>query len=153
MISLKGKTAIVTGSSRGIGKAIALALAQEKMNIVLDYVSESSKKSISGLQKEISALGAKSIAVQADVSKEVECKKLVSFAVKEFGSIYLLANNAGVYSAKPGTPTWELTEQEFDRIFSTNAKGLFFMAKHCGKWIISRRNPDHYQRKGAIYYD
>src|SRR3989344_4129549 len=94
MISLKGKTAIVTGSSRGIGRAIALALAAEKMNIVLDYVSESSKKNILDLQKEISSSGAKSIAVQADVSKEKECKKLLEAAVKEFGSVYLLANNA-----------------------------------------------------------
>jgi len=144
MIPLKGKTAIVTGSSRGIGKAIALALSAEKMNLVLDYVSDSSKKNISDLQKEISALGAKSIAVQADVSKEAECKKIVSAAVKEFGSIYLLANNAGVYSSKPGTPTWDLTEQEFDNIFSTNTKGLFFMAKHAGRWMIDNKV------KGAI---
>ena len=76
MIPLKGKTAIVTGSSRGIGKAIALALSAEKMNLVLDYVSDSSKKNISDLQKEISALGAKSIAVQADVKKRQNAKKL-----------------------------------------------------------------------------
>ena len=144
MLSLKGKTAIVTGSSRGIGKAISLALAAEKMNLVLDYVSESSKKNITDLQKEVSSLGAKSIAVQADVSKEKECKKLVEVAVKEFGSVYLLANNAGIYSGRPGTPTWELDEAEFDKIFSTNAKGLFFMAKHAGKWMIDNKV------KGAI---
>src|SRR3989344_2248887 len=144
MISLKGKTAIVTGSSRGIGRAIALALAAEKMNLVLDYISESSKKNILDLQKEISSSGAKSIAVQADVSKEKECKKLLEAAVKEFGSVYLLANNAGIYSKKPGTPTWELTEQDFDEIFSTNVKGLFFMAKHAGKWMIDNKV------KGAI---
>jgi 3-oxoacyl-[acyl-carrier protein] reductase len=114
------------------------------MNLVLDYVSEASKKNILELQKEISSMGGRAIAVQADVSKEAECKKLVSSAVKEFGSIYLLANNAGVYSAKPGTPTWELTEQEFDRIFATNTKGIFFMAKHCGKWMIDNKV------KGAI---
>ena len=144
MISLKGKTAIVTGASRGLGKAIALALADEKMNLVLDYISDSSKNNILGLQKEIFSMGAKSIAVQADVSKETECKKLVSAAVKEFNSIFLLANNAGVYSDKPGTPSWELTEQEFDRIFATNVKGIFFMAKHCGKWMIDNKV------KGAI---
>src|SRR3989344_7223448 len=115
MISLKGKTAIVTGASRGIGRAIALAFAQEKMNLVLDYISDSSKKNILDLQKELSSAGVKSIAVQADVSKETDCKKILSSATKEFGSIFLLANNAGVYSAKPGTPTWDLTEQEFDR--------------------------------------
>src|SRR3989338_6532169 len=136
MISLKGKTAIVTGASRGIGRAIALAFASEKMNLVLDYISDSSKKNILDLQKEISSMGVKSIAVQADVSKEIECKKLVSAAAKEFNSIFLLVNNAGIYSQKPGTPTWELTEQEFDKIFATNVKGLFFMAKHVGKWMI-----------------
>ena len=144
MISLEGKTAIVTGASRGIGKAIALALLAEKMNVVLNYVSDSSRKDISEIEKKIKASGGKCLAVQADVSKEADCKKILAAAVKEFGSVFLLANNAGIYSSRPGTPTWELTGAEFDTIFETNVKGIFFMAKHCGKWMIDNNI------KGAI---
>ncbi|MFH1391252.1 MAG: SDR family oxidoreductase [Candidatus Diapherotrites archaeon] len=139
MINLSEKTVIVTGASRGIGKAIALAFAKEGCNLVLNFVSDSSKEKIESLQKEISGLGVKSIAVQADVSKEDECRKVLDSCVKEFGSVFVLANNAGVYSGNPGTPTWELDEQEFDKIFSINVKGLFFMAKHVGKWMIDNK--------------
>ncbi|MCR4368845.1 MAG: glucose 1-dehydrogenase [archaeon] len=139
MISLKGKTAIVTGASRGIGRAIAIECARAGMNVVLNYVSASSVAGMNELQKEISALGVKSIVVRADVSKENDCKKILGAAVAQFGSVYLLANNAGVYSAMPGTPTWELDEKEFDKIFSVNVKGLFFMAKHVGKWMIDNK--------------
>jgi len=139
MLDLKGKTVIVTGSSRGIGRAIALAFAREGSNLVLNFVSDSSKPKIESLQKEISDLGSKSIAIQADVSKEDDCKRILDSSVKEFGSVFVLANNAGVYSSNPGTPTWELDEQEFDKIFSTNVKGLFFMAKHVGKWMIDNK--------------
>ncbi len=144
MISLKGKTAIVTGGSRGLGKGIALECAKAGMNIVLDFVSDSSKPGAEKVKKEIEKLGSKAIIVQADVSKEKDCKKILETALKEFGSVYLLANNAGIYSAKPGTPSWELTEADFDSIFSVNAKGLFFMAKTVGKWMMDNNV------KGAI---
>lgn len=136
MISLEGKTAIITGSSRGLGRGIALELAKEKMNLVLNYVSDSSKEKAEELQKEIQGLGSKSIIVQGDVSKESDCKKILEITLKEFNSVFLLVNNAGVYSAKPGTPTWELDEKEFDRIFETNVKGLFLMTKQVGKWMV-----------------
>ncbi|MCH7902640.1 3-oxoacyl-ACP reductase FabG [archaeon] len=139
MISLEGKTAIITGASRGLGKGIALELAREKMNIVLNYVADSSRKKAEQLQKEIENLGSKSTIVQADVSKESDCKKILEETLKEFNSVFLLANNAGVYSSKPGTPTWDLDEKEFDRIFDTNVKGLFFMTKFVGKWMIDNK--------------
>ena len=139
MISLEGKTAIITGASRGIGRAIALELAKEKMNLVLNYVSDSSKEKVEQLQKEIENSGSKSIIVQGDVSKESDCKKILEMTLKEFNSVFLLANNAGVYSSKPGTPTWDLSEGEFEKIFETNVKGLFFMAKHVGKWMIDNK--------------
>ncbi|MCR4335783.1 MAG: SDR family oxidoreductase [archaeon] len=144
MLDLKGKTVIVTGASRGLGRAIVLGFAKEGCNLVLNFVSDSSKSKINSLQKELFGLGVKSIIVQADVSKETDCKKILNSAVKEFGSVFILANNAGVYSSNPGTPTWELDEEEFDKIFSTNVKGLFFMAKHVGKWMIDNKV------KGAI---
>tara|TARA_Y100000310_G_scaffold343077_2_gene449080 strand:+ start:25222 stop:25983 length:762 start_codon:yes stop_codon:yes gene_type:complete len=139
MLDLNKKTVVVTGASRGLGRAIALAFAKEGCNLVLNFVSDSSKEKIDSLEKEIAKLGVKSIAVQADVSKEDECKKVLDSAVKEFNSVFVLANNAGVYSGKPGTPTWELDEQEFDKIFSVNVKGLFFMVKHIGKWMIDNK--------------
>lgn len=136
MISLEGKTAIITGASRGIGRGIALELAKEKMNLVLNYVSDSSKEKVQELQNEVSSLGSKSIIIQGDISKENDCKKILEESLKEFNFVDVLANNAGVYSSKPGTPTWDLDEKEFNRIFDTNVKGLFFMTKLVGKWMI-----------------
>src|SRR3989344_2858083 len=139
MLSLKGKTAIVTGASRGIGKAIALECAKNGMNVVVNFHSDSSKKNVEEVKKEIEKLGSKAIVVQADVSKESDCKKILAYALKEFNSIFLLANNAGIYSSNPGTPTWELSEKEFDEIFATNTKGIFLMGKIIGKWMVENK--------------
>lgn len=139
MLSLKGKTAIVTGASRGIGKAIALECAREGMNVIVNFHSDSSKKNAEDIKKEIEKIGSKAIVVQADVSKESDCKKILDSTLKEFGSVFLLANNAGVYSSKPGTQTWELTESEFDKIFASNVKGIFLMAKTIGEWMVENK--------------
>ena len=96
MISLEGKTAIITGASRGLGKGIALELAREKMNIVLNYVSDSSKEQVQELQKEISSLGSNSIVVQADVSKESDRKKILDetfLGRRKFWSKFFLESN------------------------------------------------------------
>ena len=89
-IDLKGKTAIVTGASRGIGKAIALRLAELGANIVVNYRSTP----VDDLVREIAKKGVKVIAIQADVSKFDEAKKLVKETVETFGTLDILINNA-----------------------------------------------------------
>ncbi|KZO93875.1 NAD-P-binding protein [Calocera viscosa TUFC12733] len=124
-LPLKGKTALVTGSSQGIGAAIAHKLASEGANVIVNYVHNKGKadatvKSISGLK------GGKAVPVQADVSGVEGGKQLVEETVKLFGSIDILVLNAGIM----GSSTLEkLTESFYDSHFSTNVKGPLFLAQ------------------------
>ena len=94
IIDLKGKNAIVTGASRGIGRAIALKLAELGCNLVLNYRSDIN--SVQEVAKEIEALGVKAVVVQGDVSSFEEAKKIVDTAKESLGSVDILVNNAGI---------------------------------------------------------
>ena len=93
-MSLEGKVAIVTGGNSGIGKGIVLALAEHGANIVIDYVAN--PEATEELEKQVVALGDKAIGVEADVSKVDDLQRLVDTAVKEFGRVDIMVNNAGV---------------------------------------------------------
>src|SRR5439155_5059976 len=93
-MSLKNKVAIVTGGNSGIGMAIALELARQGANIVIDYVVH--PEATEALQKQIIALGDRAIGVKADVSQVTELQTLLATAVKEFGRVDIMVNNAGV---------------------------------------------------------
>lgn len=114
------KTALITGSSKGIGRAIAIRLARDGFNVVVNY--SSNEKSALEVITEIQKSGGKAIAVRADVSKPSEVDSLFNDAEKEFGSIDVLVNNAGIMNlCKIG----EFSEETFDRIVSVNLKGTF----------------------------
>src|SRR5688500_5729022 len=117
--------ALVTGASRGIGRAIALRLAADGYAIVVNYHSNAAAaESVVG---EIAAAGGQAIAVQADVGSGSDRQRLVERAVAEFGQIDLLVNNAGITS--PGRKDLlEATEEGWDAVFATNLKGPFFLA-------------------------
>lgn len=119
-MELKGKTAIVTGSARGIGEGIALVLAREGANVVVN--SRKAKDCEVVVQKIISA-GGKAIGVAADVSKKNEVEALVAETIKQFGAVNILVNNAGIES----TPclTKDITEEQWDRVLNVNLKGVF----------------------------
>jgi len=93
-MKLKNKVALITGSSRGIGKAIALTFAEEGAKIIVNY--NKSKKEAEEVVKKIESLGSQAIALKCDVSKETEIKKMVAGAIKKFGRIDILVNNAGI---------------------------------------------------------
>jgi len=93
-MKLKNKVALITGSSRGIGKAIALLFAEEGAKIIVNY--NKSKKEAEAVVKKVESLGSQAIVVKCDVSKEKEVIKMVDEAIKEFGKIDILVNNAGV---------------------------------------------------------
>src|SRR3954464_4814467 len=95
-MELKGKTAIVTGSGRGIGEGIALVLAREGASLVIN--DRKITQDAEGVVKQIQAMGGKAIAVEADISKKNEVTAMVETAVKEFGAIDILVNNAGIES-------------------------------------------------------
>ncbi len=123
---LKGKIAVVTGSSRGIGRAIAEKLVREGCKVVINYNKD--KKGAEETQKIIGKNS--SFIVRADVSKVDECKKLVSETVKKFGKIDILVNNAGILLPKPFE---EVSEKDWDEVMGTNLKGPFFLSQYATK--------------------
>jgi 3-oxoacyl-[acyl-carrier protein] reductase len=121
MANLKGKVAIVSGASKGIGAAIAERLAADGAAVVVNYA-----KSAAGAEAvvaRIAARGGKAKAAHADLSKPAEVKTLVEAAVRDFGRLDILVNNAGVYEF---LPLEEIDEAHFDRQFGLNVKGLLF---------------------------
>jgi glucose 1-dehydrogenase len=132
-MSLGGKVAIVTGGNSGIGKAIALGLAKAGANVVIDYVVD--PDATSALEREIVALGDKAIGVEADVSRLDELQKLVDAAVKAFGRLDIMVNNAGVETR---TSVLDTSEAQYDRVLSINLKSAFFGAQVAAKQMIKQ---------------
>jgi 3-oxoacyl-[acyl-carrier protein] reductase len=126
--TLKGKVALVTGASRGIGRAIAERLAKAGAAVVANYASNAgeAQKTV----EKIKAGGGDAIAVQADVSRVSEITRLFDESIKHFGKLDILVNNAGIIFIKTVSET---TEEDFDRIFATNVKGTFFACKEAAK--------------------
>jgi glucose 1-dehydrogenase len=120
-MSLEGKTAIVTGGNSGIGMAIVLALAAEGANVVIDYVAH--PEATEALEQQVAALGAKSVGVEADVSKVDDLRRLIDTAVKTFGRLDVMVNNAGVETR---TSILDTTEQQYDFVLAVNLKSAFF---------------------------
>ena len=126
--SLKGKTAIVTGSSRGIGKAIALKLGQLGASVVVNCPRmDPSAKDVAS---EIIHLGGQAVPIYADMRSTVEIRALFDNTIAHFGSLDILINNAGIALFKKIEDT---SEAEFDEIFATNVKGLFFSCQQAAK--------------------
>jgi len=133
--SLEGKVAIVTGSRRGIGKAIALTFAQAGADVaVCDYVVEGGE--LEAVAEEIRELGRRSLFVQTDVSKKSEVDNLVGTVSAELGPIDILVNNAGIAR---GPVLVEQTEEDWNAVIDTNLKGCFLCSQAVGKGMIERR--------------
>jgi 3-oxoacyl-[acyl-carrier protein] reductase len=132
---LKGKTAVVTGASRGIGRAIAIKLAQMGANLVLNYNKNVS--SVEEVIKEIEAIGAKAIAVQGDVSSFSDAEKIIKAAVSNFGTLDILVNNAGI--TKDGL-LLRMKEEDFDQVISVNLKGAFNCIRHAAPIMLKQRS-------------
>lgn len=122
MNSLKNKVALITGSARGLGKAIAERYAALGANIVLNYSKD--KVSVDEVESNIKAMGANVISVQADVSKVADIERLFTAAKNAFGKIDIVVANAGIEMEE--TPVTEFTEAQFDQLFSINTKGAYF---------------------------
>jgi 3-oxoacyl-[acyl-carrier protein] reductase len=117
--ALNGKVALVTGASRGIGRAIALRLAHDGAAVVVNYVgsAQQAQDAVGQIEKE----GGRAVAVQADVSKSGDVKRLFDACFEKRGRLDILVNNAGVIFTKPVV---EIGEEEFDRIFAINVELL-----------------------------
>ena len=124
MSDLKGKVAIVTGASKGIGAAIAEKLAANGAAVVVNYSRSASEAE--ALVKRIRNGGSRAIAVQADLSRPAEAEKLFKRAIEEFGRVDVLVNNAGTYEFLPLSG---IQEEHYNRMFDLNVKGLLFASQ------------------------
>ena len=124
---LKNKVALVTGSSRGVGRAVALGFAAEGAKVVVNYTSN--EKAANEVVEAVQALGSEAIAVKADVAKKEEVEKLVGAAVKTFGRLDILVNNAGF--TRPSLML-KMTEDQWDQVVDIHLKGAFLCAQAAG---------------------
>jgi 3-oxoacyl-[acyl-carrier protein] reductase len=129
MYTLQNKTALITGSARGLGKAIAERYAALGANIVINYSKD--KNSADEVVSNITAMGARVIAIQADVSKVADIERLFNEAKNAFGKIDIVVANAGIEMVE--TLVTQFTEEQFDRLFSINTKGAYFTMQQAAK--------------------
>ncbi|MFD2555254.1 SDR family oxidoreductase [Sphingobacterium tabacisoli] len=124
MTNWKNKVAIVTGSSRGLGKAVVKLLARNGVSVIVNY--SSNKQHADEVVNEIMLSGGQAYAIQADVSKPAEITKLFNLTIEKYGKIDIVINNSGIMVTKL---TKDTSEEDFDRTFSINAKSVFFSMK------------------------
>ena len=132
-MSLKGKSAIVTGGNTGIGKAIVLALAEEGANVCIDYVAM--PEAAEELERKVASLGDQAIGVKADVSKVADLQTLIDETVKAFGRLDVMVNNAGVETR---TSVLDTPEDRYDFVMNVNLKSAFFGTQLAAKHMIKQ---------------
>ena len=136
---IENKIALITGSSGGIGQAIAIRYAQEGADVVINY-----SRNPGGAEdalRQIESFGRKGLIVQADLSKTEDVKRLVQTSIDHFGRLDILINNAGVES---NAPFWEVKEEDYDRVLNVNLKGVFFTTQAFVKYLMDTK------RRGKI---
>lgn len=136
---LTEKVALVTGSSQGIGRAIAERFAQEGADVVINY-----NRTPGGAEealRNVEAAGRRGLIVKADLSSVAEVRKLVATAIEHFGRLDVLVNNAGI---ETHAPFWEVTEEDYDRVLNVNLKGVFFATQEMVRHLMQTK------RRGKI---
>ncbi len=131
---MEKKVALVTGGSRGIGRAIAEKFAKNGYNLVINYVSDNTN--LDELKKEFSKYGAEVLLEKADVSNFSECEKMVTSAIEKFGKIDTLVNNAGITR---DNLLMRMKEEDFDKVISINLKGTFNLTKLVTPYMMKKR--------------
>ncbi|MBT4275719.1 MAG: SDR family oxidoreductase [Verrucomicrobia bacterium] len=134
----QGKVAVITGSSRGVGRAVALRLARQGCRIVLNF--RSSKEEAESVLKELQKIDTPSLMIQADVSKESDCLALIQQTVDRFGGEDILVNNAATTDFLPFADLSLLTEAHWDRVLQTNVKGPFYCSRAAEPWLKKSKN-------------
>lgn len=134
-LPLEGKTALVTGASRGIGRAIALELAQAGADVAVNYAG--SERAAAEVVSMIEALGRRSLAIQADVGNNEQAEEMVKQALEAFGRLDILVNNAGITR---DNLIMRMKEEEFDQVIHTNLKGVFNCIKAVTRPMMKQRS-------------
>jgi 3-oxoacyl-[acyl-carrier protein] reductase len=131
---LEGKTALVTGASRGIGAAVALRLAAEGASVAVNY--SGSKQAAEAVVEAVVAAGGEAVTLQADVSDPAACTRLVDAAVEAFGHLDILVNNAGI--TRDGFLV-RMSDEDWDAVISTNLTGVFSVSRAAAKHMMKAR--------------
>ena len=132
-LNLKNKTAIITASGKGIGKATALVLAEEGANVVINDIDPESADSAA---REVRGYGVESYSTSGDASDEKEVKKMVDFTIEKFGKIDILVNNVGTAVR---SNIWEMETEDWDRVLAVNLRSYFLASKHVLGHMIKQR--------------
>ena len=132
---LDGKTALVTGASRGIGRAIALRLAAEGARVAINYAGN--VKAAEEVKAAVEAAGGAAILCPADISDSAAVEAMVADVVKEFGTIDILVNNAGITR---DTLLMRMKDEDFAKVLDTNLKGVFYCTKAVAKLMMKKRS-------------
>ncbi|CAM4039318.1 3-oxoacyl-[acyl-carrier-protein] reductase [Lederbergia lenta] len=133
-MKLEGKSALVTGASRGIGREIALALAKEGANVLVNYSGSEAKAN--EVVQEITAMGRQAIAFQCNVADSENVKEMVKETINQFGSLDILVNNAGITR---DNLLMRMKEDEWDDVINTNLKGVFLCTKAVSRQMMKQR--------------
>jgi len=134
LFNLKEKTALVTGGSRGIGRAVAIELAKLGANVAINF--SSNNKAAAEVALEVIALGQKAVTYQADVANSAEVKEMIAAVVADFGSLDILVNNAGI--TRDGL-ILQMPEENWDLVLNTNLKGAFNCLQAASRYMIKQR--------------
>ena len=152
-MKLSGKVALVTGSSQGLGKAIAIRLAKEGANVVINYRShpEGAEETV----KQVEAAGGRCHAVegfsiQADLGMVDEVNRLLQQSIEHFGHLDILVNNAGI---EKHAPFWDVTEEDFDKVMNVNLKGVFFATQAMVKHLMENQRPGRIINISSVHED
>lgn len=135
MKGIEGKVAVVTGASRGIGRSIALKLAKEGADIVINYRKDSSP--LAELVEQIEKFGRRVVTIQGDVSVFDDARKIIQAAVENFKTVDILVNNAGI--TKDGL-ILRMKESDFDKVIEVNLKGTFNCIRHVSPIMVKKRS-------------
>lgn len=136
------RVALITGGSRGIGKAISLSLAESQLDIVINFASHG--EAAARVEAEASRMGVRAEVLQADISQTADHERVLEFLRRQFGRVDILVNNAGV-APKVRADLLEASEESFDRLISTNLRGPYFLTQRLARWMIELRTaiPDY----------
>lgn len=135
-LKLMGKTALVTGSSQGIGAAIAVRLAEEGANVVVNYRTHA--ESAQQVVEAIKRLGRQGIALGADLGQIQQVQRLIQDGLQQFGRLDILVNNAGV---ELNADFWSVTESDYDHVLGVNLKGVFFATQAFVQHLMETKRP------------
>jgi glucose 1-dehydrogenase len=135
-MKLAGKTALVTGSSQGIGEAVAIRLAEEGADMIVSYNShpEGANRVVDSIKK----LGRQCVALGADLGRVEEVRRLVQESVRQLGRLDVLVNNAGM---EVNADFWKVTETDYERVLGVNLKGVFFATQAFVQHLMDTRRP------------